>query len=245
MGVKVARLVLLAVVVASGCGTGSTPADHGRQSGFSSPAPSAAPLSAWQRLGATQVPPDPLPGATLDGIQVVNQAGPAVSDAQAQAWALALIRMYSYIEWAVRNGQDRFLLESGIASNPAVVGSEVTSIQEARKAGVTGVVQRETIRRLVIRAVPASLQAVFKGQLYTWTPYAVFLDAIGPGSYAWVDASGNRTVKYQIQPGASAAELMGGAVADVAPMGQVWVLGSDWDCTATNARVTLGAACAV
>jgi hypothetical protein len=237
--------MLVAAVVASGCGTSPGPAGHGRPSGFASAPPNAtAPLAAWQRLGATQAPPNPLPGASLQGIQVVNQASPAVSDAQAQAWALALITMYSYLDWAVRDGQDRFLLQSGLASNPAVLGSEVTSIQQARQAGVTGETQRVTIRRLVIRAVPSSLQSVFKGQLYTWTPYAIFLDAIGPASYTWVDSSGKRTVKYQVVAGASAAELMGGAVASIPPMGPVWVLGSDWDCTATNARVTLGQACA-
>jgi hypothetical protein len=245
MGPRVASLAALVAVVAfAGCGLAPSANGHTPTASPAPPTPSAAPLAAWQRLGATQVPPAPLPGATLKGIEVVNQGGASVSDAQGRAWALALIRTYSYLEWATRNGQDGFLLKSGIASNNAVVQSEVSAIQEARQAKATIELQRVTIRRLVVRPLPDSLQTLFHGQMYTLTPYAIFLDAVGPASYTWVDAQGNRTVKYQVRPGASAAELMGGALADISPMGEVWVLGSDWDCTASNARLALGAACA-
>jgi hypothetical protein len=206
--------------------------------------PTAAPLSQWQSLGATEVPPAALQRASLGPIQVVDQAGGAVSDADARAWATALMRTLGYIEWAVSRGQDGFLLHSGLSSVPTVLQPNLTDVAQARRAGTRAEYERETIRRLLVRTVPQGLQGVFQSLQYAWKPYAIFLDALGPVGTTWVDAQGHRTLHSQpVPPNAAAYELVGGELRHNSLLGDVWVMASDWDCTSSSTRQALAPVC--
>jgi hypothetical protein len=226
--------MIVLAVDAAGCGA-SAARSSGHEVGAPgpSPSPTSASLPGWQKLGATEVPPMSLQRVSLGSIAVVNQTGGAVSDGDARTWAQAYMREFGYLEWAVNRWQAAFLLGSGLSSAPAVFQSNLNDIAEARQAGERVGYQQEAIRRLVLRAVPQSqgLQAVFNGQHFTWKPYAMFVDALGPVGSIWTDAQGHRTVKNQIPAGGAAYELVGGELSHDPLMGDVWVVGSDWDCT--------------
>jgi hypothetical protein len=236
-------MITLAAVTAA-CGGAQAVSPSVQRSPVATSAPSPAPLSEWQRLGATEVPPASLRQVPLRGVSVVDEAGSSVSDTDARAWAGAYLRSLGYLEWAVSRGQDLFLLRSGLSSAPeAVFQPNVNDIAQARRAGMHVEYQRETIRRLVVRAVPQGLQAAFQRQRFAWQPYAVFIDAVGPAANVWVDDQGHRTVKSQIAAGVAAYELVGGALKQDPLMGGVWVAGSDWDCTSPAARQALAPLC--
>jgi hypothetical protein len=222
----------------------ASPSGRGSGTVTGSAPPTAAPLSEWQRLGATEVPPAALQRVSLGPIQVIDQAGGAVSDADARAWAAALLRTLGYIGWAVSQGQDGFLLHAGLSSVPTVLQPNLTDIAQARQAGARAEYERETIRRLLVRTVAQGLQGVFQSLQYAWTPYAIFLDALGPVGTTWVDAQGHRTLHSQpVSPNAAASELVGGEIRHDPLMGDVWVLASDWDCTSSSTRQALAPEC--
>jgi hypothetical protein len=235
--------ITLAAGLVAACGGAPAAKAAGQPPTAAAPAPSIAPLSEWQRVGATEVPPASLQVVSLQGVEVVDEAG-SVSTADARAWAGAYVRSLSYLEWAVSRGQDVFLLRSGLSSVPEVAFQpNVNDIAQARQVGAHVEYQRETIRRLVVRAVPPGLQATFQRQRFAWQPFAVFIDAIGPAANVWVDAQGRRTVKSQMAAGTAANELVGGAFAKNPLLGDIWVTGSDWDCTSPNARQALASLC--
>jgi hypothetical protein len=231
-------------VVTAGCGGGSTPPVRARTTATATeaPTPSAAGLAAWQKLGATQAPPASLQQVSLGSIQVVDQAS-GISGTDARAWAEAFLRTFGYVDWAVRNDQEAFLVQSGLGSTAPVLEPNVAQAEQARLAGARVVIQQETIRRLVIRTVPQRLQPTFQKVGFTWTQYAIFIDAVGPITTTWVDGQGRQTVKSQIPPGAAAFELVGGQLGRKDPMGDVWIMSADWDCTSTNARQALSPLC--
>ena len=82
-------------------------------------------------------------------------------------------------------------------------------------------------------------------QLFQYTPYAFFLDQVGPSELSWTDKQGNKTVKARRDPGVGAPELVGGQLATDDLMGEIWVVDSDWDCTAPNVRSSFGPLCSV
>jgi hypothetical protein len=234
--------VTLATVMAAGCG-GPTGQPSGRHSA-APPAPSSAPLSAWQKLGATEVPPASLKQVALGRVQVVNQTGGAASDDQARTWARAYLREYGYLSWAVSHGQDAFLLHAGLSSAPlAIFQPNLTEIVQARQAGNRVEWQSATVRRLVVRAVPQTLQALFQSYRFAWKPYAIFVDQVGPSADTWVDAQGHRTVRFQSPAGAAAYELVGGELKRDPLMGDVWAPASDWSCDDVHNRQNLGSLC--
>jgi hypothetical protein len=246
------RAVVVACVLAllaGGC-AGTTPASQpthptGRAtpSNAATPAP-AAPLSQWQKRGATEVPPDDLQRVSLSGVEVVNQTGGAIGDGDARAWAEAFLRSYGYVLWAVSRGQDRFLLASGLGSAPGpVFRPNVNDVLLARQASSRVEYSREAFRRIVLRSVPQNMQKIFKDLQFVWKPYALFLDAVGPITTTWIDAQGSRTVKSQIGAGTPVYELIGGELGHDPLMGDIWVLGSDWNCTAASSRQGLAPLC--
>ena len=231
-------------MIAAGCGGGSKAQPSARQSAVASPAPTSAPLSAWQRLGATEVPPASLKRVSLGSIQVVNQAAGAVSDADARTWAEAYLREYGYLSWAVSRGQEAFLLQSGLSNAPrAIFQPNLGEIAQARQAGSRVEWQSYTVRRLVVRAVPQSLQALFQSHQFAWKPYAIFVDQVGPSADIWVDAQGHRTVRFRSPAGAGAHELVGGELNRDPLMGDVWAPASDWSCDDVHNHLNLGPLC--
>jgi hypothetical protein len=232
----------VALSAAAGCG-GPAGAQHRAQGATPSAAASSAPLSDWQRLGATEAPPASLQTVSLGGIAVDDQAAPTVTPAQARTWAQAYLRTLGYLTWAVGHGQDSFLLRSRLASVATVVQPNVADVVQARRAGQQVWYQNPTIRRIVVRAVPQGLEGALQGQLYAWKPYAIFLDQIGRAAKRWVDPQGRQTVKAQIPAGAAAYELVGGELSHAPPMGDVWVMASDANCTSPNARQALAPLC--
>jgi hypothetical protein len=207
--------------------------------------PAQAPLSAWQQLGATEVPPVSLTAAVSPGqAQVVNETEGAISDGDARAWVGAFRRTFGYLLWAVSRGQDQFLYRSGLSSAPiAVFQPNVDDITEARKAGQRVEYTVQVFRRYVVRPVPQSLQPRIQQVGFAWKPYAIYLDAIGPVETDWVDAGGNRTVRSRIQAGVAVFELIGGELRHEPPMGDVWVMSFDFDCTKPSSRQVLGPLC--
>ncbi|HXM55195.1 MAG TPA: hypothetical protein VOB72_07375 [Candidatus Dormibacteraeota bacterium] len=204
----------------------------------------AASLAEWEKRGATEVPPADVQRVSLDGIEVANDTRGAVTDADVRTWAGALLRSYGYLLWAVGRGQDQFLLRSGLSSAAqAVFRPNLNDIALARQAGARVEYSREVFRRLVLRPVPQSLQATFQAEQFAWKPYAFFIDAVGPITTTWIDRQGGRTVKSQLPPGAAAYELMGGELAHDQLLGDVWVLASDWNCTADSTRRGLSPLC--
>jgi hypothetical protein len=181
---------------------------------------------------------------SLAGIEVVDQAGGAVSDADARTWAAAFLRTFGYLLWAVSRGQDQFLLHSGLSSAPLTVFQpNLSDIVQARQAGDRVEYTRQTFHRLLVRAVPPGLTPLFQRIRSVWTAYAIYLDATGPAATVWVDPQGRRTVKSQIPEGAPVSELVGGELSHDRVLGDIWVLGSDWDCTAASTRQGLGPLC--
>jgi hypothetical protein len=240
-------VLVLAVLAAAACGTGQAtpqPAQSpSRAAAVTTPAP-PAPLSAWQRLGATEVPPASLQQVSLGNIQVVDQTNGAVGDRDARAWAESLLRSINYEFWAVSRAQDAFLLKSGLSSAAgAVYQPDLSDVAAAGRAGSHVLYVEKVIRRLVLRPVAASLRPVFGGQLFTWKAYAFYLDAIGPGYKYWVDDKGNRTLKDELQPGVPGYELVGGEMSHQQLLGDVFVVGSDFDCLAPASRQQLAPLC--
>jgi hypothetical protein len=229
--------------MAAGCG-GSAAKPPAPKASVAPPTPSSAPLSAWQKLGATVVPPASLQHVSLGGIEVVNQAGGAVSDADARTWAAAYQREYGYLSWAVSQQQDAFLLRSGLSSAPlAVFQPNLEEVAQARQAGDRVQWQSATLRRLVVRGVPQSLQGLFQSHQFNWKPYAIFIDQVGPSADIWVDAQGRSTVKFRSPAGAPAYELVGGELRHDPLMGDVWAPGSDWSCDDSRNRQNLAPLC--
>lgn len=207
-------------------------------------APSAVAADAWRARGADQVPPDSVRQVALGAIGVVNQTGGAVSDADARAWALALLRSSNYDDWALNHMQDGFLLGSGLSSVPRIVfAGELGHIQAARTAGARVEATSQTVRRLVLRAVPDGLRQLFTAQLMTWSPYAFYVDKIGPSQIDYVDPSGTRSVKARLGSGVGVPELFAGQLVRDEVLGEVWRLDSDFDCGAVASRQRLGAIC--
>jgi hypothetical protein len=239
-------LALGAAAVLAGCGGGASSG----ASRYATPthAPSAVPSQGspadWQAKGATDVPPASLLNPSMSGIQVVNQSGGLVSDADATRWAQALMRGTGYEWWAINHMQDQFLIRSGLGS-PAqqVFQWDLGNVTGARQAGMQVQAQRLSLRRLLLRPVPQSLQATFTSNLFAWTPYAFFLDETGPGDLFWVDAHGNKTSKWHVGGGVGSPELVGGQLATDPLMGDIWVQASDWTCATPESRRTFGALC--
>jgi hypothetical protein len=190
------------------------------------------------------VPPASLRDASPGAVQVVNDTHGAVTDADAQRWAAAYLRANAYEFWAWNHQQDDFLAHAGLSHQAnQVFGYDLSTIQEARQAGVQLTVTRLQLRRLVLRPVPESLRQQFTTQLFGWTPYAFFLDQVGPSELSWTDRQGAKTVKAHRDPGAGAPELVGGQLATDELMGEIWVVDSDWDCTSPTVRASLGPLC--
>jgi hypothetical protein len=203
-----------------------------------------ATLAQWQQKGATEAPPAPVGAVTLGSVQVVNDTRGAVSDADARRWALAYVRANAYEFWAWNNMQDGFLLRSGLSQTPtSVFGYDLSTMGQAGAVHQRVEVTRLVLRRIVVRAVPQSLTATFAKQAFQWTPYALFLDQIGPSDLSFVDAQGKRTIKAHVDPGAASPELVGGELATDPVMGEIWVSASDWDCSASGVRQAFGTLC--
>jgi hypothetical protein len=203
-----------------------------------------APLSEWQKRGATEVPPADVQAVSLEGIQVVNQTGDAVSDAEAVLWAGAFLRAIKYELWAVSRLQDRFLVQSGLSSAPRTVFQpDLVDIDSARRASSHVEYTHKVFRRLVLRPVPDALRTTFTQQLATWKPYAFYLDAVGPAAKRMTDASGRQTTQTLLQAGQPGPELVGGEIMHDPLMGDVFVFASDWDCLAPASRQKLAPLC--
>jgi hypothetical protein len=239
-GAAVAAGVLLAA-----CGPGPSPTPSGKQATPSPGAPaSRGTLAQWQAKGATEVPPGSLLDPPMAGVQVVNQTSGAVSDADAARWGKAMMRGLGYEWWAIDHGQDQFLVRSGLA-NPArqVFKWDLDNVTGARQAGMTLQGRPMEIRRLVLRPVPQSLQTTFSSNLFVWTPYAFYLDEVGPGDLSWVDPHGTRTSKWHVGAGVGSPELVGGQLATDPLLGDIWVQRSDWNCATDDSRRTFGDLC--
>jgi hypothetical protein len=236
-------VVVLVVGAVCGCSQQAPRASHDHPSA-SATALTTASLAGWRKLGATEVPPASLRQVSLGAAQVVNQTQGAVSDADARAWADAFMRTFAYLRWAVARGQDQFLFHSGLSSAPLkVFQPNVNDIAAARSAGDRVEYTLQVFRRLVVRAVAPSLQARIEGAGYVWKPYAIYLDAVGPVETDWIDAQGNRTVKFQAPPGAPLFELLGGDLIRDPLMGDVWDFSFDFDCTAASSQQVLAPLC--
>jgi hypothetical protein len=241
------RVVFAAVVaVTAACGTtAETPGQTNTQPA-TAPAQTVAPasLSAWQGRGATEVPPPELQTVSLKEIQVIDQAGGAVSEKDVTAWAAALLRAINFEYWAVSHQQDRFLVQSGLSSAPLTVFQpDLADIDKARRTHVQVEYTRKVFRRMVLRPVPDALRTTFTQQLAAWKPYAFYLDAVGPATKRMTDAAGHRTTQTLFEPGAPAFELVGGELVHDPLMGDVFAFASDWDCLAPANRQKLAPLC--
>jgi hypothetical protein len=236
----VGALLLLAACGQAGGAQPSPPAAH-----RSTAAPTATPdLAAWQQKGATAAPPASVGDVSLGSVQVVNQTGGAVSDADATRWALAYLRANAYEFWAWNHLQDGFLRAARLSPVPErVFAYDLSTIHDARAAGVQLAVTRLVLRRLVLRPVPASLRPAVQAQVLVYAPYAFYLDQIGPSELDWVNAQGARTTRARRDAGAGAPELVGGQLTTDPLMGDIWVVDSDFDCTSPNVRQEFGSLC--
>jgi hypothetical protein len=234
-------------VIAVACGTASPPEQRASRSpatAATDPAPPPAPLSQWQQRGATEVPPAELQTVSLAGIHVVDQAGAAIPDAEAQAWARAFLRAINFEYWAVSRQQDQFLIRSGLSSAPlAVFRPDLSDIATARRTKSQIDYTRKVFRRMALRPVPAAMRPLFDQQLVTWKPYAFYLDAVGPSGKRVTDAAGRQTTQTLYQPGEPAFELVGGEVVHDPLMGDVFAFASDFDCVDPSNRQTLAPLC--
>jgi hypothetical protein len=238
-------LVPLLLLVVSACGQTAAPPAPRRAVASATPAPVAAgDAAAWQRKGATQVPPASVADVSLGSVQVVNQTGGAVSDADAQRWALAYLRGNAYEFWAWNHLQDGFLQNAQLSPVPySVFSYDLSTIRDARAAGMQLSVTRLALRRLVLRPVPASARGLIQAQAMIYTQYAFYLDQVGPSELDWIDARGTKTTKARKDAGIAAPELVGGQLTTDSLMGDIWSAESDFDCTATNVRQAFGSAC--
>lgn len=210
-----------------------------------SSAPAVSALDAWKGKGADAVPPAAVRQVALGTVAVSNETGGAVTEADARAWATALLRSSSYDDWALAHLQDGFLLRSGLSSAPRIVfAGELGHIQAARAAGAHLEVTPQTIRRLVLRPVPESMRQQFAAQLMTWSPYAFYVDKTGPSQLTYVDAAGARSVKSQVAAGVGVPELFAGQLVHDDVLGDVWRLDSDFDCGSPASRSQLASVCA-
>jgi hypothetical protein len=236
----VGALLLLTSCGQVGGGQPTPPAAH-----RSTPAGTATPdLAAWQQKGATAAPPASVGNVSLGSIQVANQTDGAVSDADATRWALAYLRANAYEFWAWNHLQDGFLRGAQLSPVPErVFAYDLSTIRDARTAGVQLDVTRLVLRRLVLRPVPASLRPAVLAQVLVYAPYAFYLDQIGPSELDWVSAQGARTPKARREAGVGAPELIGGQLAADPLMGDIWVVDSDFDCTSPNVRQEFGSLC--
>ncbi len=211
------------------------------------PAPTVATtsaLDAWRSKGASEVPPEAVRQVASTSVEVVNQTHGAISDADARAWALGLLHSSSYDDWALNRMQDGFLQRGGLSSAPqAVFATEFHHIQAARAAGMHLEVRPQTIRRLVLRSMPDATRQLFAAQQMTWSPYAFYVDKIGPSELAYVDAAGTRTVKVRLDAGVGVPELFAGQFVHDDVLGDVWRLDSDFDCSTPASSSQLGGAC--
>src|SRR5204862_365571 len=98
-------------------------------------------------------------------------------------------------------------------------------------------------RRLVVRQAPQGLQPVYATEQFVWTPFAIYLDAVGPAQTIVVDGAGGRTVRASVPAGAPEFELVGGRLAHDALMGDVWVLDADFNCLAPSTRQGVAPLC--
>jgi hypothetical protein len=236
-------------VITLACGQSPAPApaprpDHGQPTPVVETTVPPAPLSAWQQVGATEVPPPTVQNVTLTGIQVVNQTAGAVSDADATAWAMGLLRGINFEFWAVSELQDQFLRRSDLSSAPLTVFQpDLNDITTARRSGSRIEYTRKVLHRMVLRPVPASMQTLFTQQLAVWKPYAFYLDAVGPSTKRVTDSAGHVTTQTLFQPGAPAYELVGGEMVHDPLMGGLFSFASDWDCLAPVDRQKLAPLC--
>ncbi|HXM56317.1 MAG TPA: hypothetical protein VOB72_13070 [Candidatus Dormibacteraeota bacterium] len=236
----------VAAVAACGMGPSAGLPSGARHDATPSPAaaPSPAPLSEWRKRGATEVPPADLQAISLEGIQVVNETKSAVADADAHAWAGAVLRAINFEQWAVSRQQDQFLLQSGLSSAPRTVFQpDLVDIDKARKANSRVEYTHKVFRRMVLRPVPDALRTTFAQQLAVWKPYAFYLDAVGPATKLLTDASGRQTTQTVLAAGAPGNELVGGELVHDALMGDVFAFASDWDCVAPASRQKLAPLC--
>jgi hypothetical protein len=96
---------------------------------------------------------------------------------------------------------------------------------------------------MVLRPVPSALKPTFDSLFATWTPYAFYLDAVGPSTKVITDAAGKQTTQTVFPPGAPAFELVGGQFNRDPLMGDLFAFGSDWDCLDTSNRQHLAPLC--
>jgi hypothetical protein len=236
--------VCLGALLVAACGGAQPGPQHGAAPRPTPSATAAGSLADWQKLGATEVPPGALRQVSLGAAQVVNQSSGAVSDADARAWAEAFLRTYGYVQWAVQQGQDQFLLEAGLSAAPDIVFQpNLNDIQSGRQVHGHVEYSLQTFRRLVVRQAPQSLQQLYQKVAFAWTPYAIYLDAVGPASTTVVDATGKRTVTASVAAGAPEFELVGGQVSHSPLMGDVWMLDADFDCLAAATRQGVAPLC--
>jgi len=233
-------LLLLTACGQAGGAQPSPPPAH-RSAAPATPTPD---LAAWQRKGATAAPPAAVADVALGSVQVVNQTGGAVSDADARRWALAYLRANAYEFWAWNHLQDGFLRAAQLSPVPErVFAYDLSTIRDARAAGAQLDVTRLVLRRLILRPVPQALRSAVQAQVFVYAPYAFYLDQIGPSELDWVDARGARTARARRDAGVGAPELVGGQLTTDPLMGDIWVVDSDFDCTSPNVRQEFGSLC--
>lgn len=181
---------------------------------------------------------------SLARVQLVNQTGGAVNDSNAKRWALAYLRANAYEFWAWNHLQDQFIRIGQLSPVPLRVFTyDLATIRDARAAGRGIEVTRLALRRLVLRTVPESLRFEVQSQVMAYSPYAFYLDQVGPSELDWVDAQGGRTSKARVGVGVAAPELVGGQLATDPLMGDIWVVDFDFDCTSPNVRQAFGPVC--
>ena len=84
---------------------------------------------------------------------------------------------------------------------------------------------------------------LFAASGFLWTPYAFYLDEVGPGDPFWIDAQGKRTSRWHVDAGVASPELIGGQLAADPLLGEFWVQSSDWSCSDSGSRERFGALC--
>lgn len=247
MGCRTPVLLLTAALLAAAAcgGQNGTPQAAPPPVSAKPAADPQAQLAAWQQKGATQVPPGSVSSVSLNGVQVVNQTAGKVSDADARRWAAAYLRDSAYEFWAWNQEQDQFLVLGGLSRAPrAIFSGDLSSIAAARAAGRGIQVTRLQIQRVVVRPVPDSLRDLFLRFGYVWTPYALYLDQIGPSDLNWLDAQGRQVANQaHVAAGVARPELVGGQLVTDPLMGDLWSQDSDWDCSDPSSRQRFGSLC--